>query len=103
MSVIWTSDLCGCKSNYEVINGEVVGSIIESCDELIHDNFELILSDNKKKNISKNLIEEVIDMTGKEIGFQFENGIITLLLYNFTEEDKNIVNELNLDVNIIEG
>lgn len=103
MAVVWTSDLCGCKSTYDVVDDVAVGEIIESCNTSIHATFQEVLDDNRKKNQNLNAITEAIDMTGKEISFTFVNGIIALTLHNFTEEDYGIINLLDLNVDVIQG
>lgn len=103
MSVIWTSDLCGCKSTYSIVDDIATGEIIESCNPSFHATFDEILEDNRKKNTNVNAITEAVDMTNKEISFTFENGIITLTLHNFTVEDMDIINLLDLNVDVIQG
>lgn len=99
----WISDVCNCRSTYEVVEGEATGELIEPCS--YHTTFEDTLNTNRLKNTCINTINELINTSNKEIGFSFnyETGEITLTLYNFTEEELEIVYSLNLEVNIEVG
>jgi len=101
MSYIWTSDVCNCRCNYEIVDDIVTGTIIEPCQ--YHTTFEDTLNTNRLKNESINAISELFDMTEKEIGFSFNNGELSLTLYNFNPSQMEIVYALNLNINILEG
>lgn len=103
MACIWTSDLCGCKSTYSIVDDIATGELLESCNPSIHATFDEILEDNRKKNTNINMITAAIDMTNKEISFTFENGIITLIVHNFTVEDMDAISLLDLNVDIVQG
>jgi len=94
----WTSDVCGCKSVYSLVEDEMVGDLIEPCQ--YHSNFQDALNTNRLKNESINTINELFDMTDKEVGFSFNNGELSLTLYNFSELDIEYINQLNLNINI---
>lgn len=97
----WYSDVCNCHSIYTIVNDEMIGELVEPCS--FHKNFQETLNTNRLKNTSINTIQELIDMTDKSISFSFDNGELTLHLFNFTESDIEIINQLNLAVNISEG
>jgi len=99
--ILWNPDTCACRCNYEIVDDIVTGTIIEPCQ--YHTTFEDTLNTNRLKNESINAINELFDMTEKEIGFSFNNGELSLTLYNFNELDIEYINQLNLNVNILEG
>lgn len=100
---IFKPDTCLCALQYDINEAdEVINEVLlESCG--LHTTFNETIEFNRLKNTSINAIQELIDMNEKEIGWSVDEGIITLTLYGFTEEDITAIEELELPITIVEG
>lgn len=92
MSIKWLSDLCGCVSYMQIIEGEPVGDLINPCSH--HLTFSKCLEDNRKKNIFLGNIESLIEPSDeKYITFQFdENHDLYFIPHGYNEEEIDILN-----------
>ena len=105
MSVLWTSDTCGCKWNMQQIENtdNWEGTAVQTC--LAHSTLDEALSSNRFKNDVVNLIKSTLEITendSREITFTFNENTDDFVFYlnNFSVEDITTVNNLNLNITI---
>ena len=94
-------DTCSCSAEFTTIDNVTTGVLIQSCG--LHADFDSMIAFNRLKNNSINTINELFDMTDKQIDWSVEGDQINLTLYNFSPSEMEIIYSLNLNIVILEG